>query len=234
MSLKTCALMTALSCAVAVGCVAPSHSLVPTKGKSLLLTRAFLVGGYREAWGYGAYSYVLLPAEPSSDERYVALLTAYLARPADAPVHPDGQITPQSSRNITYAPVKERPPSEPPPVNWLVHSYDVSRAAALLHARGLYGRGPYIVTSDVPLSAAPARSEIAVLDLSSVSADSMKAWFDYFARASAGPNEWAGRGAELVLLKLHDLLLDLGVAGILTIRAIEPAGKIAEAFSAAR
>ncbi len=201
------------------------------KGDSRLVTREFLVRGNMEKWGYGAYSYLLMPRAPRTDERYVALLTAYLGLPSDRPASAGEQVTSLARRNITYVPVNQEPQQEVTQVTWLIENYDVARAAAILHSQGLNDIGPYIVTYSAPLSPEQSQVDVAVLDLSSVPRESMLAWLDYFVRVSQEPDDWGHRGAELMLLRLHDMMANLQPPLEVTIKAIQPIGKIVKAFA---
>jgi hypothetical protein len=215
----------ALVVLLAAGCGAPQ--LGPSKGEGRLVLRDFLEKGTTERTGYGAYSYVLLPRPPSSDERYLALLRAYATLPPDDPAAPEVPVT---RRNLTYAPVDATPPPAPD-AEWLIQRYDTSRAAMLLHSQNLQDAGPYIVTFTSPLSFQRAPVDLAVLDLTDAPAQSMKPWLEYFVRATQAPDDWGQRKAERMLLNIHDFLADVGGAFDLTVKGIEPAGKLMKPFS---
>lgn len=205
------------------------HPLPSIKGDGLFVTRSYLASGKSEVWGYGAYSYVLLPTKPGTNPRYLALLTAYAELPLDKPPHPDQQPTPLALRNITYVPVEQRPAAERLEPNWLIANYDASRAASLIHSQGLVGPGPFLVTHKRrPLSVVDSRKEVAVLDLSAAPPQSMRLWLEHFVRVSQAPDEWS-RGVESVLLNLNNLLISTYDGLALTIEALEPVGKIARA-----
>jgi hypothetical protein len=212
----------------------------PPKGDSRLVLRDFLESGSIERPGYGAYSYVLVPKEPTADERYVALLTAYLALPPDEPNAVSGSATPLQRRNLTYAPVR-RTSSPAGGADWLIKNYDVSRAAMLLDSQCLGDAGPYILIATTPLSLEPAGGcgrkgngqpvDLAVLDLSRAPKESMRPWLDYFVRESQKPEDWSRRKVEWLLLKLHDHLDAIGTGATAAIEAIGPAGKILKVLS---
>src|SRR5512145_1055428 len=137
--------VSAFLCSIALLFSCGGQQLPKAKGSAKLVTRDFLVKGTLEKRGYGAYSYILLPKEPSSDQRYVALLAAYLALPRDESVSQDQRITSSKRRNLTYVPVTEAPSSSGNLTQWLNEHYDVSRAASLLFTQGLSGSpGPFI------------------------------------------------------------------------------------------
>lgn len=215
---------------LASGCASAPAS-PPLKGPSLFVTRALLEKGTREASLYGAYSYLLLPLPPRSDERYAALLSAYAALPQDGPYDGAEQRISKQERNLTYVPVDSPAAGKSSDAAWVIEHYDVGRAALALHSQQLTDRGPYIVTYHRPLLVERSRVAIAVLDLSHVSKESIPLWLDYYRRASQGPHEWRQRKAELLLLRLHDILSELGTGMTVTIKSMEPAGKVIEAFS---
>jgi hypothetical protein len=196
------------------------------KGSSLMTTRELLTRGNREAPGYGAYSYLLIPLDPKSDERYLAVLEAYAALPPNKNLGPDDEIVARAERNLTHVPVKAVDPIENMTGEWLVEQYDVARAAAILHVQGLVERGPYLVTSRQPLSLERSKVELSIVDLSSAPKEDMKLWLANFVRVASSRNEWSRSTAEALLLKLNALMTQLDRTLRLTVKSIEPTSKI--------
>lgn len=222
---RTLAVIVALS--FSHGCAsAPSG----TKGAALLTTVALLGQGSLEADGYGAYSYVLIPRDPHGDERYIALLHAFARLPTDEPVSPTGMRTAFRNRNITYSPVQDVDPPAKFSGQWLVDNYDYPRAASILFAQGCGDIGPYIITSTTAISTRDSHVEAAIIDLSGAKAHEITTWVDSFAKASNGSNAWGQHKAELVLLKVNEIMKRFGDAAMFTIEAVQPVGKVLRTF----
>lgn len=123
--------------------------------------REFLVRGQKEAPRYGLYSYLLFAAPPAADSEqqlYRELIGAYLkllVEAGDAPSFSPPEL------NITYLPVKQ---SQKPgtTAEQALADYDYDRARAILLAqKGAEGlKGPYLVSSLVPLADVKARADL--------------------------------------------------------------------------
>jgi hypothetical protein len=195
------------------------------KGEGRVVLRGYLESGYAERDHYGAYSYVLIPRQPGSDPRYIELLKAYTSLPM-APILLDEDARRLQMRNITYVPVREVAAPDAAETEWIVHEYDVTRATLILHTQGLHGIGPYILTSNTPLSVESSRVSLAVLDLSQAPKESMRAWLEVFLKRSQEPEDWLQRRAEYMIVKLQDSLATLYAGTQVTVESIEPARKI--------
>lgn len=219
-----------LLCSAAAICGCPDMRSVPPPMKGNLVKRDFLEEGTIERSGYGAYSYILMPRSPKTDERYAAILTAFidnLPRDSHQPGAPLNQI------NLTYVPVLATTGDRN--ADWLIKNYDVERAATLMHNVCLTGAGPYIVTATAPLSFQPPRTcngqsdgglDLIVIDLSTKPKEMMPPWLGYFARKSDGPKIWKRGTLELVLLTIHDDLGQIGEAFGDVIEALPGGGRV--------
>ncbi len=124
--------------------------------------RKFLVGNQAEDPGYGLYSYLLLPREPSpSDDglrtRYLGAIGEYLsiARIKDFDLQPEPP--PPRNLNIAYLPLREVPSRLTPDdllsrYNWPLAQTILGRL--LLLNRGGRRDGPFILSHNQPLSSA--------------------------------------------------------------------------------
>jgi hypothetical protein len=198
--------------------------------KGNLVKRDLLEEGTIERPGYGAYSYILMPRSPRTDERYAAILTAFIDNlPGDS----RQQGTPLNQINLTYVPVLATTGERN--VDWLINNYDVERAATLMHNVCLTDAGPYLVTATAPLSSQPPRTctgqsdgdlDLIVIDLSSKSKGVMPAWLGHFARKSDAPKIWNRGTLERVLMTIHDDLDQIGEAFGDVIEALPGGGRI--------
>src|SRR5262249_552440 len=147
------------------------------------------ISGQCEEDGYGLYSYLLFSSPPrdTARERYRQAIAAYLDtfrlvdeyavhfRPAEL--------------NITYLPLRRRPATSRPSVNWVLENYDYARAGAFLAKLTTpHLEGPYIVSHlNTPLSETSVVNLYLDQDLSSVPARLVALWVkDFEARVGAG------------------------------------------------
>jgi hypothetical protein len=187
---------------------------------------ALLLPKQREGTGkytYGAYTYVLLPGPPpdtSSRERYLAVLAAWQKLvPAIGKLE---NYYKKTQLNVTFVPVTTtNKPQETG--EWLLSSYDYVRAALILHKfPAELQRGPYLVTSTVPLTyGAPINRETLVQNLSGVPATMAGYWVESFLRQAAHDRFWLAPARVSFALRMRTLLETTG----------ESIGPVAIAFS---
>jgi hypothetical protein len=181
-----------------------------------------------EAPGYGAYGYILFPEAPSDPRSQVILqgYQTYISRGDDPQRDP-------SMANITYLLVDHEPPSGVPDVAWLVAHYDVERAKTLLRSQHLAGRGPFLVTSTSPLTAAsePAPRS-AVIDLENLAAGTTRLWVDRYLWVCDRPETWLNSGADLITLQVDQALLAVDAGADNVIKALADGRKILEVADA--
>jgi hypothetical protein len=153
--------------------------------------RAFLAPGQTEQKGYAVYSYLLLRGMPNevNKPRYIAALSAY--RDEIPRIERFERRIPPSELNIIYLPFDSTlgPPSDDIQ-KWLV-AYDYVTARTLLRVvKDATNDGPYIVSSDRPLSQIGqerGRDEILFQDLSWVPPVLIPTWVKEFMRQAAQP-----------------------------------------------
>ena len=185
-----------------------------------------------ESPNYAAYSYILFPRSPVSEFRYKTLLAAYVALPP-SPYWIGGPSGKHVKRklNITYVPVLVEPPYGQLNSIWLAENYDLGRAKRILEDQELYGDGPFIVTSETPLTEANINVKLYVLDLSSAPASSMESWMRYFVSASERREEHWKDTFVLFVTRLHDIFDKLGASAEAVLEVLPNGTKILKAFS---
>ena len=159
------------------------------KTGSHLTGRAFLVGDEKEESGFGLYTYLLFPRQPSPAERERALriLGSYAKLPEIAEVRRSFR---KDQLNITYVPVVRR--------RWLVNDgpesilkrYNFELAASLLTRLGIKQmRGPYVISTLKPLLEST-KVPFLLQDLSGVEADNAAAWSTIFSSELTRRHFW--------------------------------------------
>jgi hypothetical protein len=153
---------------------------------------AMLQSGKIEADHFGLYSYMLLGSKPnpSNQERYVTFLKAF----TDTVVAYDrlNEQLPPAQLNIAYIPVRDDPPPNFKVEEWLLDHYDYDGAKRILEKipGAQVGDGPFIVSSDRPLSTAvKAPDRYLFEDLSTVPVPIIKFWVNQF-RIQTAQERW--------------------------------------------
>jgi hypothetical protein len=172
--------------------------------------RAYLVMGSKEDPGYGLYSYLLFGSPPtdSARARYLKAIQAYLT--LIQTVTDMRAYKPASKLNITYLPVKVRPPDSPS-ADWLLANYDFARGRILLDLLSpRYQTGPYFISALTPLSGVEAIPHDHLFqDLSLVPAepeDLLSWWIRAFLNQAAQEQFWQPQTGELLALKLRTII----------------------------
>ena len=156
----------------------------------------------KEGENFGLYSYMLLGSKPnaSNQDRYKAFLKAF----TDTVTAYDalsGQL-PRQQLNIAYIPLLDEPPALFDE-QWILDHYDYGRARLILESiPGAHaGDGPYIVSSDHPLTGlGTPPSRFLFEDLSTVPLPIVKFWVNQF-RVQTAQARWDG--ATLSGVALH-------------------------------
>lgn len=198
-------------CSVQVMVVEPERGVSDPAGPVARTTaRAFLRSGAKEEAGYGLYSYLLLGSLPTdaARPRYLKAIQAYLAQmPTVVELL---QYRSANKLNITYLPVKVRPP-DAPTTEWVLANYDFARARVLLDTvSSRYQTGPYIVSTLTPLSNLQALPHDHLFqDLSLVPTqpdDLLSWWIRAFLSQAAQEQFWKPQTGELVALKVRTMI----------------------------
>lgn len=182
------------SCSAEVALVPPGNDM-----GGLLPAGVFLPSGAREQAGYGAYTYLLIPA-PAQDSarraRHRAAIARYLQAAQDISSY-DAQLA-RTRLNVNYLPVDaplkwSRDASLPDSV--LAHYQYATALTLLASLDGTHDRGPYLVTVPAPLSTTkPEAGKLIVHDLSRVPVESLvPAWVDAFLTQST-QQRWGDPG----------------------------------------
>lgn len=166
--------------------------------------RQILVPGAAEAPGYGLYSYILFanPPDETSRDRYLKAIQAYLELIPDL-IALEKYAKP-IDLNATYVPVGVEPPSSVS-AEWVLKHYDYARAAVLLRVlSGPHADGPYIVSSQKPLTGSDSLTKDSLLqDLSAVPPDLVASWVKLFINQASQPSFWKPQSATTVALRLR-------------------------------
>lgn len=200
---------------VAVGeaAAADVHLSVGTTGveQPRITGRQFLVGDSDEETGCGLYSYMLLGSPPTeaTRERVVALIHEYLALPETIQLK---KAVPKHQLNVTYLPLINQPLVVEP--DSILKAYNFVRAQVLLAKipTGPHVEGPYIISSEVPLSSSAMLSgRYLYQDLSSVPSPIIVLWVREFMNQSAKKDYWRKRNGPQVALQLRTAIATLAV-----------------------
>jgi len=196
-------------CSVQVAVVEPERGKVEAPAVRTS-GRAFLVAGAKEDAGYGLYSYLLFGAPPtdSTRARYLKAIQAYLS--LIQTITDLRTYRAANKLNITYLPVKVKPPDSPT-VDWLLANYDFTRARILLDQLSpAYQTGPYFLSALTPLSGLPSTPHDHLFqDLSLVPTepqDLVTWWVRAFLNQAAQEQFWQPQTGELLALKLRTMI----------------------------
>jgi hypothetical protein len=174
--------------------------------------RQILVPGAAEAPGYGLYSYILFGSPPNetSRDRYLKAIQAYLELIPDL-VALEKYAKP-IDLNATYVPVAVEPPSSVS-AEWVLKHYDYARAAIRLRVLpGAHADGPYIVSSQKPLTGNDSLTKDSLLqDLSAVPPDLVANWVKLFINQASQPNFWKPQSATTTALRLRTAVVILSM-----------------------
>lgn len=177
--------------------------------------RSFLVGNTVEEAGFGLYSYILLGAEPASDEekmRDLAVINAFVQGLSDT-ASLQGAGLPKNELNVTYFLLTADPPASPPMAQWVLDHYNFPRAKAILAAtdRSLL-TGPYVISALVPMSGiAAAPDHLLVQNMSHVTSDVAASWVQEFEKRAARKNFWAPDTRDQAILDLRTFVSNAAV-----------------------
>ena len=171
----------------------------------LITGRQFLVGESREEAGYGLYSYVLFGRRPVTDatrKRYLAVIAEYLAFPETVQLK---RAVPKAQLNVTYLPTTREPLDAAPEL--VLNSYNYVQAQVLLAKvpGGPRVDGPYIISSEIPLSQPHGMLDGPYLyqDLSSVEPRIVGLWIREFMIQSGKEDYWRERNGPQAALRLR-------------------------------
>jgi hypothetical protein len=165
--------------------------------------RDFLVRGRREESGYGLYSYLLFPTRPAPAEeaRCREVISVYLKMLQDA----GSSSFPRRQLNITYIPVTGFLGSQPT-ADQVLASYDYDRALLMLRAQRGSGalKGPYVLSSLVPLADATAQTDVFIFqDLSSVPQSLIPLYIREFEAQASQDRSWSSEAMAGFLLGIR-------------------------------
>jgi len=183
-----------------------------------------------EASGYAAYSYVIFLKVPD-DARSQALLTAYLQYLPQAFAYAQDE---RKRLDVTYVPVNERP-QNPASADaaWLGAHYDLARAHDIAATYPLSGAGPFIVTRTQPASSdGSATADLAVIDLSNASKETMNLWVQHFEHVVTHPDDRWKNGMNALVLEIHDSLKAAGETATMVTGALEDGRKFVKLIAA--
>lgn len=160
-----------------------------------------LLRGKHEASGYGLYSYLLFASPPNDfmRPRYAEAIRFFLSQIPS--IQSFSSVRKQSQLNVGYLPLTAESPL-PMTVDWVLENYDYARAQVLLSALdGSHPDGPYIISTDRPLSdLALLKTDYLYQDLSSVPARMIPLWLREFTEQAAQERFSKTRtGAQFVL-----------------------------------
>jgi hypothetical protein len=184
------------------------------RGQTRELRSAMLLPGKNEAENFGLYSYMLLGSKPNAGnrERYVTFLKAFTDTVASYDRLSE-QLTPPQL-NIAYLPVRDDAPANFKVEEWLLDHYDYDRAKRLLESiPGVHtGDGPYIISSDHPLTGAGHPPERYLFeDLTTAPVTVVKFWVDQF-RIQTAQERWDHATLSGVALRIRTSLEIAAVA----------------------
>jgi hypothetical protein len=179
--------------------------------QSRITGRQFLVGEAHEEPGYGLYSYVLLGSPPTdaTRERVIALMREYLAFPDTVQLK---KSVPKGQLNVTYLPLARKPSIVEP--NSILKAYNYARAQALLAKvpMGPHVDGPYIISSQFPLTDSEMLSGYYLYqDLSPIPSTIIVLWVREFMKQSAKKDFWRKRDGPQAALKLRTAIATLAI-----------------------
>ena len=167
-----------------------------------------LIKSEKETSGYGLYSYVLFPAPATDDTRnlYLQTIKACLKTKSVETLQRSGLSLNQL--HVIYLPVLQNPRTlsqnkiEQMDLQqwseWVLDQYDFSRAKDILNQLPrVQGRGPFIVSTKLPVSVSPLRARDHMLqDLSSIPATNPNVaffWVRDFLSLASDSQEWQTR-----------------------------------------
>ncbi len=185
-----------------------------------LTARMLLVRGKTEATEYGLRSYLIFSTPPRDEverERYLKAIDAYVRVlvPAEDLL---AQNVRASRLNVTMFPaVKtvELPESLDDPSSAravaveLLAAYDYARARELLSDLGIsaVGRGPYLISREVPPSASAGRL---LIDMTGVSPALIWDWMTWFCWLSGQERSWSELALKQLGLNLRNIIAVTG------------------------
>ena len=174
------------------------------RGDRRLTGREFLLAGKPEGPGYGLYSYLLFgePLSPGNRDLYRAVLSAFLSLEEVRRFEAAGEA--RNQLNVTYLPLRERPPSAAS-LDWLLDHYDYARSQIILARLIDRPAGPYIVSYTSALSKGPAveSGRLLVEDLSGITADLAFLWVNEFTTQASRPQYWDKPALRTLMLNLR-------------------------------
>jgi hypothetical protein len=195
--------------AIASGCdMRGSRDTTSAKASSAsalvrLQGRAYLEPGEQEQPGFGLYSYLLFgsPANDHTRDRYLEAIKAWLEVIEDVD---HGVLDPQSY-NVTYVPIKNKPPPKPT-AQWVLDNYDFARAARILRSvPGDHLHGPYIISHRYPVRGDSLLTEQYLYqDMSFVEPRIVLPWIKLFLAQSSAPRYWEADQIDLWVLRLRN------------------------------
>ncbi|MDQ2776382.1 MAG: hypothetical protein M3Y57_15925 [Acidobacteriota bacterium] len=208
-----------------------STTPAPATGFAREVRPAFLFRGKHEEPQFGLYSYMLLGSPPNSSnrERYEAFLKSFLEtvrvyKPLETQIPPP-------LLNVSYLPLIRETSYD---LDSVLKNYDYERASELLLVVGevlsateaIHGDGPFIVSSDRPLSRGDRPSRLLFENLSTVPVPIVDLWVKQF-RIQTTQEKWDSKAnLSAVALRLRTAI-EIGsmasiqartaVAGLLTV-----------------
>jgi hypothetical protein len=169
--------------------------------------RDFLLRGRKEVSGYGLYSYLLFPSRPAPSEegRYRAVIDVYLNMLLEAGTSSFAR----QQLNITYIPVTGSPGPKPTPEQVLA-AYDYEAALKVIQVQSPQSnplKGPYVISSLVPLTGATAQSKAFIFqDLSSVPQTLIPLYIRDFEAQATQKRSWTSDTMDEFLLAVRTAL----------------------------
>jgi hypothetical protein len=177
--------------------------------------RDFLVRGGKEAAGYGLYSYLLFPSRPApvDEARYREILEVYRSMLQEAG---NSSFAPREL-NITYIPVTgSLGPAAT--AQQILAAYDYDSALRIMQVQRRESgvlKGPYVISSLVPLSAATTQAELFIIqDLSAVPLNLIPLYIREFEAKASEQRSWAAERMDGFLLTVRTAIGTVANEGV--------------------
>jgi hypothetical protein len=177
--------------------------------------RDFLVRGRTEAAGYGLYSYLLFPSRPApvDEARYREIIEVYRSMLQEAG---NSSFAPRDL-NITYIPVTgSLAPSATAQQILAAYDYDSALNIMQVQRRGSgVLKGPYVISSLVPLSGATVQAELFIIqDLSSVPQNLIPLYIREFEAKASEQRSWTAERMDGFLLTVRTAISAVANEGV--------------------
>lgn len=173
---------------------------------------SILHSGDEERPGFGLYSYLLFGSRPRHGESEEArCLEAVLALFDFDSAEELARYLSKNEINVMYLPLVTSAETSLPPQE-VIASYDYARAKSLLRVVDeTFSDGPYIVSTEVPLTRLNSRPEHLILqDLSGLPPSVIRIWVREFAAQARQPRFWEKRDREQFILGIRTTIARLG------------------------